>query len=57
MDLQIAEDLKISKEKEKELQKKMGKIIEDSEKSYEEWVSRMKKAGYSEEEIENMLCF
>ncbi len=57
MDLQYAADMKISKEKEKSLQKKMGKIIDKSEKSYDRWVCRMRKAGYSDEEIENMLCF
>lgn len=57
MDLQVAADLHISEEKQKELQKLMGKIIEESEKSYEEWANRMRKAGYNEEDIENMLCF
>lgn len=55
MDLENIPNIKISEEKHRELQKKLLESYEESKRSTEEWVSRMKKQGYSDRQIDMMI--
>ena len=57
MDLENVPDISLSKEKQSALQSQLRAIFEDSNRSHDEWVAKMRKAGYSEKQIDNMLCY
>lgn len=57
MDLENVPDIRISKEKEIDIQRQLTENYKESNRLYAEWEVRMRKSGYSEEQIDNMFCY
>ncbi len=57
MDLENVPEIKISKEKEIEIQRQLTKNYKESNRLYAELEVRMRKSGYSEEQIDKMFCY
>lgn len=56
MDLQLVPDIDIPKEVKEKWRKRMNEIVTETEREYQEWHDKKVKAGYSEDEIMQMLC-
>ena len=57
MDLENVPDIRISKEKEIEIQRQLTENYKESNRLYAEWEVKMRKPGYSEEQIDKMFCY
>ena len=57
MDLQLVPKVNISKDEREKWEEKMSEIVKDHEREFQEWYDKKLKAGYSEEEIDRMICF
>jgi hypothetical protein len=57
MDLENVPIISISKEKRDEIRKQIRLSIEEGDQYFDEWVARMRKSGYSDEDIDNALYY
>lgn len=57
MDLENVPDINLSEEKKKKIQDIVRKSYKEGVEFHKKWVIKMRKAGYSDKEIENMLCY
>ena len=57
MDFHQIPKIKISQKKRKENQEYLKRIVEESDKSVENRIIKLLNAGYSKEEIENLISF
>ena len=57
MDLENVPDIKITEKKREEMRNELRKSLEEYDEYFDSWVSKMRKAGYSNKQIDASLYF